>query len=305
MQITKAVVPAGGRGTRLYPVTKSQPKEMLPLGTKPTIQGVAEEVVAAGISDILIITGDAKRAVEDHFDPGNGLSAEDVGGRTRPLFDYSRVKFYYSRQGKPRGLGDAVLCGERFVGEEHFIVALGDCLITGPEPAGPLRRMVAAHIECEADISIIVQQVDAEATKRYGIVRPGADMGAHAFAMEDIIEKPGPARAPSRYAVAARYIFSPAIFQYLAELTPGVGSEMQLTDAIRQMVADGHRALAVPLEASERRLDVGNFTGYSKAFFRTMLTHEEYGEGLRSYAAKLLAHLRDPTNPDPDLPADP
>ncbi len=303
MRITKAVVPAGGRGTRLYPVTKSQPKEMLPLGTKPTIQGVAEEVVTAGATDILIITGEAKRAVEDHFDPANGLSHSDTPNDGRcPLFDHSVVEFYYTRQGAPRGLGDAIRCGERFVGDDHFIVALGDCIITSPEPAAPLHRMLAAHAEFGAEASILVQIVSHEATSRYGIVAPGPDVNADAFEMSDIVEKPGPQAAPSRFGVCARYVFSPKIFDYLRDLEPGHGSEIQLTDAIRAMIADGHRVLAVPLRAGELRLDVGNFDSYSRAFFRTMLTDETYGEDLRAYTANLLAHLDDPSNPDPDLP---
>ncbi|MGD9495596.1 MAG: UTP--glucose-1-phosphate uridylyltransferase [Armatimonadota bacterium] len=303
MRITKAVIPAGGRGTRLYPVTKSQPKEMLPLGTKPTIQGVAEEVVAAGATDVLIVTGEAKRAVEDHFDPADGEAPRDYAkGNRRPLFDFSRVKFYYTRQGSPRGLGDAIRYGERFVEDDHFIVALGDCIITSPEPAGPLCRMVRAHSEFAAAGTVLVQVVSLEATARYGIIDPGDALDATAFEVLGIVEKPGPQAAPSRYAVCARYVFSPAIFGYLRDLEPGHGAEIQLTDAIQSMIGDGHRVVAVPLQRGEVRLDVGSFESYSRAFFRTMLTDPNLGEGLSGYVANLLAHLADPSCPDPDAP---
>lgn len=305
MQITKAVVPAGGRGTRLYPVTKAQPKEMLPLGGRPTIQGVAEELFLAGINDILIVTSEGKRAIEDHFDPmvgrdGSKVSPEDDS----PLFDRSAVTFSYTRQGAPRGLGDAVACGRRFVDDEHFVVSLGDCLILSREPVAPLQRMIAAHTEHNAAASILMQRVSLEATSRYGIADPGDAAGDTAFVMRDIVEKPGPDAAPSRFAVAARYVFSPILFDYLSAQKPGLGAEIQLTDAIRAMIADGHTVLGVPLAPGERRLDVGNLESYARAFVRTMLTDADRGEGLRAYVANLLAHIDDPSHPDPDLPPD-
>lgn len=298
MQITRAIIPAGGRGTRLLPLTRAQPKEMLPLGTAPVIQGVAEEVVAAGLTDILIITSEGKRAIEDHFDPAGGSPDHP------PPFDPARVRFYYTRQGVPRGLGDAIRCGERFIAEDHFVVALGDCIISGPDPAAALRRMLAAHGAAGAEATILVQPVSLEATARYGIVQPGEGLGEDAFVLDDIVEKPGPETAPSRYAVCARYIFSSRVFDYLRGLQPGLGGEIQLTDAIRAMIADGLRVVAVPLRPGELRLDVGNFDSYGRAFIRSMLTDPRYGEGLRSWTAKLLLHLEDPGRPDPDLPAD-
>ncbi len=300
MQITKALVPAGGLGTRLRPITRSVPKEMLPLGARPVIQGVADELVAAGATDILIITGQGKRAIENHFDPGG--AAAEASESPYPPSDRSRIRFYYTRQGAPRGLGDAIACGEYFAGDEHFMVALGDCVIVGPEPSGPMRRVLTAHIEAGADASILVQPVSLEATGRYGIVKPGAAVGADAFELDDIVEKPGPDAAPSRLAVCARYVFSPILFDYLRGLDPGHGAEVQLTDAVRAMIAAGRRVVAVPLRAGEMRLDVGNVTGYARAFIRTMLTDAQCGEGLRAWTAKLLQHLDDPSTPDPDQP---
>jgi UTP--glucose-1-phosphate uridylyltransferase len=302
VEITRAIVPAAGRGTRLYPITKAQPKEMLPLGPRPVIQGVAEELLGAGVTDILLITGDSKRAIEDHFDPASGLTADDAPDETRQYaLDPSSARFYALRQGEPRGLGHAVGCGASFARDEHVVVALGDCILTSAEP---LRRLVAMHRRHEADISIIVQRVSLEATARYGIIDPGADLDEGSFEMRDIVEKPGPEAAPSRFAVAARYVFSPEIFDYLAGAKPGLGGEIQLTDAIRAMIADGRRAVAVPLAEGEHRLDVGNYASYGRAFIRTMLTDSTLGEGLREYTANLLTYLDNPAHPDPDLPTD-
>ncbi len=302
MQITKAIVPAAGRGTRLYPITRVQPKEMLPLGSRPVVQRVAEELTAAGVTDILFITGADKRTIEDHFDPSTGLAPDDAPAEAREWGpNLSAARFYSIRQGAPRGLGDAVSCGEHFAGQGYFVCALGDCTMTGPEP---LSRLVDAHKRHEADLSILVQPVEREATRRYGIIEPGDRLDDSTFEMIDIVEKPGPEAAPSRHAVAARYVFSSDLFDYLNDLEPGHGDEIQLTDAIRNMLADGYRGIAVPLAPGEHRLDVGNLKSYGQAFIREALTDPEYGEGLRTYTANLLAHLDDPQEPDPDLPTD-
>lgn len=300
MQVTRAIVPAAGLGTRLYPVTKSQPKEMLPLGVRPVIQGVAEEAIAAGISDILIITGESKSVIEDHFDPAHGVAADDAPTDAPPSVDPSRAQFYYTRQGERRGLGDAISYGAQFAGGEHFAVLLGDCIIEGHEVGGAMKRLVQIHLEQQAQVSILLQTVSAEATRRYGIVAPGPDIADGVFEMADIVEKPGPEKAPSSYAVAARYVFSPALFDYLRAVKPGHGGEVQLTDAIRQMLADGHRGVGVALGEDERRLDVGNFESYSRSFMRIMLTDDRYGAILRDYARELLAHIEDPSSQDPD-----
>ena len=147
-----------------------------------------------------------------------------------------------------------------------------------------------------------MQRVSLEATSRYGIIDPGEDLDEDSFVMRDIVEKPGPEAAPSRYAVAARYVLSPEIFRYLSEQEPGLGGEIQLTDAIRAMIADGRTGVAVPLAEGEHRLDVGNYESYGRAFIRTILTDPALGEGLRTYTANLLTYLDDRAEPDPDLP---
>lgn len=291
MGIRKAVIPAAGLGTRMYPATKSQPKEMLPLGTKPTIQWVAEELAGADLRQILIVTGRQKRAIEDHFDPGDG---SDPTGKCAPcndLLDAARVQFFYTRQSTPRGLGDAVYHAREFVGADDFVVALGDCVIASRQPSSLLQRMLQIHRERRAVATVAVQRVPLEATGKYGIVAPESEAEAPAFRLSDIVEKPGPEHAPSRYAVCARYVFGPAIFEYLEATAPGHGGELQLTDAMRGLVAAGLPVYAVPLAPEESRLDVGDFSSYARAFMRTMLTHPDLGPDLRRHAAELLARL--------------
>jgi UTP--glucose-1-phosphate uridylyltransferase len=289
--ITKAVIPAAGLGTRLYPATKSQPKEMLPLGTRPTIQFVAEELVGAGLHQLLIVTGRQKRAIEDHFDPADGLHPENKCERCAEIFDTSKVHFFYIRQSSPRGLGDAVAHAEDFTSSDHFVVALGDCVITSPGRSDLLKRMVQTHSEMGAAATIAVQRVSPEATRKYGIVAPVGPADGPYVKLQDLVEKPGPDKAPSNLAVCARYVFSPAVFDYLRQTAPGHGGEVQLTDAIRGMVTAGLPVYAVPLAQGEARLDVGDFPSYARAFMEVMLKHPEYGPGLREFAHKFLGTL--------------
>lgn len=291
MGLLKAVIPAAGLGTRLYPATKSQPKEMLPLGTKPTIQMVAEELLGADLREILIVIGKHKVTIADHFDQADGLSPEHKCDLCSELFDSSLVRFFYTRQSVPRGLGDAVAQAEAFVGDEHFVVALGDCVIVGPERSSLLKRLLATHHGKGAAATIAVQRVRPEATSKYGIVAFDGPGDGPSIKLTDIVEKPGPDRAPSDLAVCARYVFSPEIFGYLAATQPGYAGEVQLTDALRTMIHDGLPVYVVPLLPSEDRLDVGNFDSYSRAFIRIMLSHEELGPGLRQYAADLIRRI--------------
>jgi len=293
MSIRKAVIPAAGLGTRLYPATRSQPKEMLPLGRKPTIQLVVEEVVAAGLREILIITGQQKRAIEDHFDAANGLGLE--------------ASFFFTRQSEQRGLGDAVACARHFVGSETFLVALGDCLIWSPprrvearasaaegrQEGGLVARMLALHEQKRPGATIAVQRVPADRLSDYGVVAPKAEPGftgatASAFEISDIVEKPGPDRAPSDLAVAARYVLDPVVFEFLARTPPGNQGEIQLTDALRLMLREGCAVWCMPLSETETRYDVGSFPGYWKAFADMMVNDPEIGEELRDHLRGLL-----------------
>jgi UTP--glucose-1-phosphate uridylyltransferase len=291
MTIRKAIIPAAGLGTRLHPATRSQPKEMLPLGRKPTIQLVVEEVVAAGVREILIVTGAKKRAIEDHFDQADELGID--------------ASFYFTRQSQQLGLGDAVHCGREFVGDDPFVVALGDCVITGDGSVPLLSRLLAAHRAAAPAATIAVQQVPPDRISSYGIVAPqgrvvpapaDADQG---FEISDIVEKPQPEHAPSDLAVTARYVLEPIIFDYLAGTRPGLGGEVQLTDALRCLLGDGHPIRCVLLAPDEFRYDVGSFESYWKAFAALMVKDQELGPRLRAFLRELAAehaplHTGDP-----------
>jgi len=243
--IKKCVIPAAGFGTRLRPATKIQPKEMLPVGRKPTIQYVVEEAIAAGLKSILIITGRMKRAIADHFDL-DFLTGKPLDGE----LDYERlgVKFFFVRQAQQTGLADAVAHAEAFVGDEPFVVCLGDTIIGEPEPAHLLRRLMDTHLRREATATVAAERVRPQDVSKYGILKPVGRTGAE-FQLADLIEKPAPEHAPSRFAIASRYVFNPSIFNAIRAVKtnpPGKGGEYQLTDAMRHLLRNGdgiHRAL--------------------------------------------------------------
>ncbi|MGD8240655.1 MAG: UTP--glucose-1-phosphate uridylyltransferase [Armatimonadota bacterium] len=283
MSITKVVIPAAGLGTRLFPATKSQPKEMLPLGRKPMIQLVVEEMRQAGLWKVLVITGQKKRAIEDHFDATDGeIFTPEEAEPDGPL-----PQFFFRRQAAQRGLGDAVRHAKEFTGNQPFAVALGDCIIDGNGPAPLMRRLLEAHCSAGAAATIAVQQVAPEAVNSYGVVAPDGEPGP-AFPIRDIVEKPAPQSAPSNLAVAARYAFEPAIYDFLDRTTPGHGGEIQLTDAIRLMLREGLPVYCVALAPGERRLDIGSFKLYAEAFFAMMLRDPELGHELRDYVRGLV-----------------
>lgn len=298
MQIKKAIVPAAGLGTRLLPATKSQPKEMLPVGRKPILQHVIEELQAAELHQILIITGRRKRAIEDHFDADPDLIAIlKKTGKEREAaglsYTENRTRFFYTRQSIQKGLGDAVALGAEFADDDDFAVALGDSLIYAADPAALLRNMMAAHVDLKAAAIVAVEQVPADQTHRYGIVSlsgtdplrgkdPNPPAGEPAK-MLDIIEKPEPGRSPSRLAVAARYVMSPAIFEALGRTMADRRGEIQLTDAIRLLIKKGLPVYAWPLPPDEQRYDIGNFESYFKSFIDYTLNDEQYGEIMKRY----------------------
>jgi UTP--glucose-1-phosphate uridylyltransferase len=288
--IQKAIVPAAGLGTRLLPATKSQPKEMLPVGRKPVVQYVVEELQAAGLSQILIITGRRKRAIEDHFDPDPVLlSALEQAGNEALLSELSYIqrnsRFFYTRQSSPKGLGHAVALGADFVDSDDCVVALGDSLIAGEDPAAPLHAMMQAHRDLKAAAVVAVEQVPSDEAHRYGIVSiQGAEPPpGQPVAITDIIEKPPRGAAPSTLAVAARYIFSPAIFEALARTPPDRQGEIQLTDAIKLLIQMGQPVYAWPLRSDQRRYDIGNFESYFRTFIDFVLADERYGYLARQY----------------------
>jgi UTP--glucose-1-phosphate uridylyltransferase len=303
--IDKVIVPVAGLGTRLLPATKSQPKEMLPVGRKPVVQYVVEEMVDQGLRYLLLVTGATKVSIENHFDTDPQLMERLLESENEDLlrqvdFQLEGAQIFYTRQTvkagarKPAGLGDAIRHGRAFVGREPFVVALGDTIIRANGEQTLIERLCDTHLRNNASATIAVWQVEQAATRRYGVVKPaaGADM-TEPFAIEDIIEKPHPADAPSRYAVAARYVFGPEIFDALDVTLPGHGGEIQLTDAIRHLVRTGKSVWCVPLKPEETRFDIGNPETYFKAFLDFAFRDGQVGKSVRMYARNLLTQYSD------------
>lgn len=291
MPVKKAVIPAAGLGTRLYPITKSQPKEMLPLGRKPAIQVVVEEVIAAGITDICIVTGKDKRGIEDHFDAGLNMQAPPDGDLFPHALRDGTAHIFYVRQPEPKGLGDALIHAEAFVRDEGFLVALGDAVIAGTAERGDLSKRMDAVMEAtQGDAVVAVRKVARTQVSDYGIVDPmGEIAGQSHFAVADLVEKPAVDEAPSSIAIAGRYLLGPIIFDYLKETPPGAGGEVQLTDALRRMTLDREAVWAVLMGPGEQRYDVGNFLQYSRAFIRFSLDDAEVGVAVREYIERIIA----------------
>lgn len=283
--ITDAVIPVGGLGTRLLPATRSLPKEMLPLVDKPAVQYVVEELRDAGIQRILFVTGRRKRAIEDHFDADPELE-QAIGDAATPA---GGMRIVYTRQRRPLGVGDALRYADGFAGQAGIVAAFGDAIITPPPGGGPgvVSRLIDAFESEGASAAIAVQEVRAELVSRYGIVAPGTARG-EAFEVDDVVEKPAPGSMPSRIAIMGRYVLGPEVFRALAEIPPGAGGEIQLSDALRRVVASGGRVLAVPLADGERRHDVGTLEGYCAAFLEYALSDHRFGTELRARAAALL-----------------
>ncbi len=291
MTIDTAVVPVAGLGTRLLPATKSQPKEMLPVGRKPVVQYVVEELARVGMNRVLFITGPGKTSIENHFDlDGELIQILRESGKEDLLaeleFERSALQYFYTRQRQTLGLGHAVLCARSFVGREPFVVALGDSIIGLHAQSDVVRRMTACFTERRAAAVIAFEDVPREEVRRYGIAKP-ADEG-EIFGIEDLVEKPSVEDAPSTLAIAARYVLAPEIFDALEKTPPGKGGEIQLTDAIRTVMRNGGRAYGVRLDAGERRYDIGNFNAYFRAFVEFALADPRFGAPLRRYLEDLL-----------------
>jgi UTP--glucose-1-phosphate uridylyltransferase len=286
-----AVVPVAGMGTRLLPATKSQPKEMLPVGRKPVVQYVVEELDRVGVNRLLFITGSGKHSIENHFDLIPELTQmlrED--GKEELLAELSFIRapmqYFYTRQRQLLGLGHAVLCAEAFVGRQPFVVALGDSIIGMNAKSRIVERMKQCYIENSADAVIAFEEVPREETFKYGIADPKSD--GDIFDINDLVEKPSVDEAPSNLAIAARYVLSPGIFDALKQTKPGVGDEIQLTDAIRMLTNNGGKVYGVRLKKEEKRYDIGNFNSYFRAFTEFALADEQVGDELRIFLKSLL-----------------
>ncbi|HEX7054128.1 MAG TPA: UTP--glucose-1-phosphate uridylyltransferase GalU [Burkholderiales bacterium] len=281
-KLKKAVFPVAGFGSRFLPVTKASPKEMMPIVDKPLIQYAVEEAAAAGITEMIFVTGRHKRAIEDHFDKAYELETELERKGKEALLSQVRsvlpegVRCIYLRQPEPLGLGHAVLCAQPVVGDHPFAVLLADDLMDSQPPA--IARM-AQVFDREGCSLLGVEEVPREHTDSYGIVTIERMQGDLAR-IHSIVEKPKPAEAPSNLAVIGRYVLTPRIFELLGEVTPGAGGEIQLTDAISKLL--GHeRALAVRLPG--RRFDCGSKLGYLQATVEYGLRHPEVGEAFARY----------------------
>ncbi len=290
--ITIAVVPVAGLGTRLLPATKSQPKEMLPVGRKPVVQYVVEELTRVGMRELLFITGPGKTSIENHFDlNGELIQMLRETGKEELLaeFEFERapVQYFYTRQRQLLGLGHAVQCAQPFIGRQPFVVALGDSIIGINAESDVVRRMAQCFVEKKAEAVIAFEEVPLADVHNYGVAKPTGQT-EDVFQVEDVVEKPSAEDAPSRLAIAARYVFAPSIFDAIRETKPGQGGEIQLTDAIRLVIQGGGRVYGIRLHEAERRFDIGNFDTYFRAFIEFALADEKHGPALRRFMEQLL-----------------
>jgi len=293
-RVTKAVFPVAGLGTRFLPATKASPKEMLPVVDKPLIQYAVEEAMAAGITEMIFVTGRSKRAIEDHFDKAFELEVELEAKNKQALLDVVRsikpanVECYYVRQPEALGLGHAVLCAAKLVGEAPFAVMLADDLIDGTPPV--MKQMVDLynHYNCSV---LGVEEIAPEQSRSYGVV-DGREWDEGVIKMSGIVEKPAPEEAPSNLGVVGRYILTPRIFDHLRELKPGAGGEFQLTDAIQSLLSQ-EQVLAYRYQGT--RYDCGSKLGYLKATVEYALKHPEVSTGFKDYLEHRGTYLADGT----------
>ena len=289
MNVKKAVIPAAGLGTRFLPATKARAKAMLPIVDKPTIQFIVEEALQSGIEDILIVTGKAKRPIEDHFDANLELEMNlKEKGKTELLKlveETTDVNLHFIRQSHPKGLGHAVLQARAFVGNEPFVVMLGDDLM---EDQVPLTKQLIDNYEKTHASTIAVMDVPHEDTSKYGIIDPGMEVEKGLFNVKNFVEKPAPENAPSDLAIIGRYLLTPEIFDILANQEPGAGGEIQLTDAI-DTLNKTQRVFAH--QFTGKRYDVGDKFGFLKTSIEYGLVHPEVKDSLKEYLIELGKEL--------------
>ena len=281
MKVRKAIIPAAGLGTRFLPATKAQPKEMLPIVDKPTIQYIIEEAVASGIEEILIITGRNKKCIEDHFDKSIELEMELEKAHKDDLLEMVRsisdmVDIHYIRQKEPRGLGHAILCARAFVGNEPFAVLLGDDVVDSEVPC--LKQLMDCYKEYKTSI-LGVQRVDKNEVNKYGIV-DGIHIEDRVYKVKQLVEKPAIEESPSDVAILGRYIITPQIFDILQDTKPGKGGEIQLTDALQSLI-ENEAMYAYNFEG--KRYDVGDKLGFLQATVEFALKREDLREPFINY----------------------
>jgi UTP--glucose-1-phosphate uridylyltransferase len=292
MTIKKAIIPAAGLGTRFLPATKAQPKEMLPIVDKPTIQYIVEEAIESGIEDILIITGRNKRAIEDHFDKSVELEMELEQRNKMELLNLVRkvsnmANITYIRQKEPKGLGDAIYCGKNFIADEPFAVLLGDDIVDS-QTKPCLKQLMDVYDEYKTTI-LGIKEVPKEEVNKYGIVS-GMYIEDGVYKVKDLIEKPTPEEAPSNVAILGRYIITPEIFKVLEHTAPGAGGEIQLTDALREL-AKKEAMYAYNFEG--KVYDVGDKLGFLQATVEFALKRKKLGTEFRKYLKGIVGEKQD------------
>ncbi|AIS59502.1 UTP--glucose-1-phosphate uridylyltransferase GalU [Listeria seeligeri] len=289
MKVKKAVIPAAGLGTRFLPATKAMPKEILPIVDKPTIQYIVEEAVESGIEDILIVTGKGKRAIEDHFDSvpelESNLREKNKLELLHLIEETTNINLHFIRQSKPKGLGDAILQARGFVGNEPFIVMLGDDIVQAKTPCA--KQLIQQYEKTHSSI-IGVQTVPHEDTYRYGIIDPIDEYSKDLYNVNGFVEKPDPSSAPSDLAILGRYLLTPQIFDFLEIQKPGAGGEIQLTDAINSL-NEIQRVFAYDFEGE--RFDVGDKFGFIKTTMQFALKHPEIKEDVAKLVDQLYAEI--------------
>lgn len=286
MKVRKAIIPAAGLGTRFLPATKAMPKEMLPIVDKPTIQYIVEEAIESGIEDIIIVTGKGKRAIEDHFDHSFELEHNLFEKGKFQLLDEVQkssrmVDIHYIRQKEPKGLGHAIWCARKFIGDEPFAVLLGDDIVKAEKPC--LKQMIEQYERYNASI-LGVQTVPDNDVSRYGIV-DGRCIGERFYNVNNLVEKPNQAEAPSNLAILGRYILSPKIFEILSNQEPGAGGEIQLTDAIASLK---HYEAVYAYDFKGIRYDVGERMGFIKTTIEFALEREDLRVQLLDYLSSIV-----------------
>jgi UTP--glucose-1-phosphate uridylyltransferase len=288
MRIRKAIIPAAGLGTRFLPATKAQPKEMLPIVDKPTIQYIVEEAVASGIEDIIIVSGRGKRAIEDHFDKSYELEEtlvkKEKWDRLEEVQAISNLaNIHYIRQKEPKGLGHAIYCARRFIGDEPFAVMLGDDIVQSEKPC--LLQLIEVFNRYQTSI-VGGQEVADEDVPKYGIVgHNGQEIESNVFNVKTLVEKPKLEDAPSNFAIMGRYILRPEIFEILGDLAPGAGGEIQLTDAIRTL---NEVQAVLAYNFSGTRYDVGDKFGFFRATLDFALMRDDLREDVMEYIKKIV-----------------
>ena len=291
-QVRKAIIPAAGLGTRFLPATKALAKEMLPIVDKPTIQFIVEEARKSGIQDIVVVDGKNKRSIEDHFDSNpeleDNLRDKHKDEMLKLVQETTDINIYFIRQSHPRGLGDAVLTARDFIGDEPFVVMLGDDLNNINNNGTPLtKELIDSYHETGAS-TLAVMRVPHEDTSKYGVINPSKEVKPGLFNVTSFVEKPDPKDAPSDLAIIGRYVFTPEIFDVLAKTKPGKGNEIQLTDAINTLNKT-QRVFAHEYKGD--RYDVGNKFGWIETNIEYGLNHLEVKDELREYIKELGAKM--------------